>query len=123
MSIVLFLLGGFVFGWAKPVPVNWSNLKKPRRDMAFVALAGPIANLFMALLWALIAKITIMILATNISSSSLKDILVFFFMAGEYGILINLVLMVLNLVPIPPLDGSRVISHYYPKKLRINMVV
>ena len=89
VPIVLFLLGGFVFGWAKPVPVNWSNLKKPRRDMAFVALAGPIANLFMALLWALIAKITIMILATNISSSSLKDILVFFFMAGEYGILIN----------------------------------
>jgi Zn-dependent protease len=116
VPIVLFLLGGFVFGWAKPVPVNWSNLKNPRRDMAFVALAGPIANLFMALLWAVIAKITILILATNISSTSIKDILMFFLLAGEYGILINLVLMVLNLVPIPPLDGSRVVSALLPKK-------
>ena len=116
VPIVLFLLGGFIFGWAKPVPVNWSNLKKPRRDMALVALAGPIANLFMALLWAVIAKITILILATNISSTSIKDILTFFLLAGEYGILINLVLMVLNLVPIPPLDGSRVVSALLPKK-------
>ncbi len=116
VPLALLFLGGFIFGWAKPVPVNWSNLKKPRRDMAIVALAGPAANLFMVLLWAVIAKISILILATNISSTSTKDVLTFFFFAGEYGILINLVLMILNLVPIPPLDGSRVVSALLPKK-------
>lgn len=94
---ISFFLGGFIFGWAKPVPVNWLNLKKPRRDMAFVAAAGPGVNFLMALFWAMIAKI-----ATAFNSDAI-------FHMGTFGITINLMLMVLNLIPIPPLDGSRII--------------
>lgn len=100
VPILLLVVGGFILGWAKPVPVNWNNLKKPRRDMALVAAAGPVTNLLMALLWALAAKIG---LATGIVGLSLM---------GQAGILINLVLMVLNLLPIPPLDGSRVVTAF-----------
>ncbi|MGH8119749.1 MAG: site-2 protease family protein, partial [Gammaproteobacteria bacterium] len=61
LPVVLFYLGGFIFGWAKPVPVNWQNLGHPRRDMALVAAAGPGANLVMMVLWALLAKIIILL--------------------------------------------------------------
>lgn len=100
----------FVFGWAKPVPVTWQNLKNPRVDMVLVALAGPFANLLMALGWAIIAKIG-MFIPENQQMLSL-----FFILTGEAGILINLVLMVLNLIPIPPLDGSKIISSALPPR-------
>jgi len=101
-------LGGFVFGWAKPVPVNYSQLKNPRRDMALVALAGPLTNFLMALIWALIAKAGLIFTASFDTNLLVK--------MGEAGININLVLMLLNLLPIPPLDGSRVISSILPSK-------
>ena len=94
----------FVFGWAKPVPISWNNLKKPRRDMALVAAAGPASNFVMALLWALILKIGIIL---NPGTSAIALYLV---LTGQAGILINLILAFLNLLPIPPLDGSRVLT-------------
>ena len=100
---------GFIFGWAKPVPVNWDQLRHPRRDMALVAVAGPLANFIMAILWALVAKLAI-VLQSPFASEPLL------FMGG-IGISINLILMVLNLLPIPPLDGSRVVSSVLPGPL------
>lgn len=97
---LLLWLGGFVFGWAKPVPVTWRNLRNPRRDMALVAAAGPFANFVMAFFWAAILKI-----AVNGQSAP------FAYMA-QIGVSINLVLMLLNLLPIPPLDGSRILASF-----------
>ncbi|TNF65833.1 MAG: site-2 protease family protein [Gammaproteobacteria bacterium] len=105
---VLFLMGGFLFGWAKPVPVNEGHLKKPRYDSALVALAGPFANLLMAFFWGLIAKIA---LALSQSSPEVSEIFTYM---GYIGVQVNLVLMILNLIPIPPLDGSRVVSAFLP---------
>ncbi|WP_264435710.1 site-2 protease family protein [Coxiella endosymbiont of Dermacentor marginatus] len=99
----------FAFGWAKPVPITWQNLRKSRRDMALVAISGSFANLFMAFLWAAIAKLSV-ILGSGTEDSILINITVFFYNAGIFGILINIVLMILNLIPLPPLDGSRVVS-------------
>ena len=97
---------GFVFGWAKPVPVNIRNLRNPKHDMAIVALAGPVANLLMALGWALFIRVAILI---NMVELSVPMIYV-----GIAGIMINLVLGLLNLLPIPPLDGSRILSWALP---------
>lgn len=105
----------FAFGWAKPVPVTWQNLRKPRRDMALVAFAGPFANLLMALLWAAIAKASLT-LGSGAEESILRNATVFFYNAGIFGILINVVLMILNLIPLPPLDGSRIVSAILPPK-------
>lgn len=107
---ILLLLGGIVFGWAKPVPVTYENLNNPKRDMAIVAAAGPIANFVMAIIWALIAKLG-MILVQGDFSWALAIVYM-----GHAGILINLVLMILNLIPIPPLDGSRVVSGFLSGK-------
>ncbi len=97
---------GFIFGWAKPVPVDPRHFKRPRRDMAVVAFAGPLSNLLMALGWALLARIGVTI---NIEAISLPLIY-----SGVAGISINLVLALLNLLPIPPLDGSRMLSGVLP---------
>ncbi|MET0026092.1 MAG: site-2 protease family protein [Candidatus Thiodiazotropha sp.] len=105
-----YLLTGFMFGWAKPVPVNYRNLNNPKRDMGLVALAGPGANLLMALIWA------IMIYVGGMSLEGfhwLGEPLVFM---GVAGVLINAVLMALNLMPILPLDGGRVIYSLLPPK-------
>jgi len=108
---LLLLLGGFIFGWAKPVPVTWGNLRHPKRDMAIVAAAGPGANLLMALIWALIAKLTTVLPA---SLAQFAQPLVYM---GIFGITINIVLMVLNLLPLPPLDGGRVAVGLLPGPL------
>jgi Zn-dependent protease len=100
---ILLLTGtGIIFGWAKPVPVNGRYFKNPRKDMAMVALAGPVSNLLMALGWALLARLGIMIHTESVT-------LPLAYM-GSAGISINLVLALLNLIPIPPLDGSRIIT-------------
>jgi Zn-dependent protease len=106
---LLLLTGtGFIFGWAKPVPVDARNFKNPRKDMAVVALAGPVSNLLMALGWALLARIGVL---TGIQFISLP-----FIYTGIAGISINLVLALINLLPIPPLDGSRVLTGILPSE-------
>lgn len=110
VPLVMLILSGFVFGWAKPVPVNWYNLRQPRRDMALVALAGPGANLFMAIFWAIIAKFGL-ILSNDFESA------IFLIYMGSAGILINTILMIANLLPILPLDGGRVVHSALPSNL------
>ena len=105
--MMLVLQTGFLFGWAKPVPVSTKNFKSPRRDMAIVAIAGPLANLAMAVFWVLFMKIAISTLGDSGVGQGLRAM-------GEAGIIINLILFVFNLIPIPPLDGGRVLSHFLP---------
>ncbi len=100
---------GFLFGWAKPVPVNFSNLRQPKRDMLWVAAAGPGANLLMAFFWALMIKLAI----TMPESSFAKPLA----LMGIAGIEINVILMVLNLLPLPPLDGGRMAISLLPHRL------
>ena len=106
-SMALLLLG---FGWAKPVEVNMQNLKKPRRDMAIIALAGPLANIIMALLGLMLLKLAIF----NISAPS--SLARTFIQVLGFMVNINLVLAVFNLLPIPPLDGSRILGLILPEK-------
>ncbi|MCU7931292.1 MAG: site-2 protease family protein [Candidatus Thiodiazotropha sp. (ex Codakia rugifera)] len=110
VPIGVYLMTGFMFGWAKPVPVNWNNLNHPKRDMGLVALAGPGANLMMALIWAILIYVGA-IFMDNFDWLGLPLLLM-----GVAGVLINTVLMALNLMPIPPLDGGRVVYSLLPPK-------
>ena len=110
VPLILMISTGFIFGWAKPVPVDGRNLKNPRRDMALVALAGPTSNFTMALLWTGVLKFGIYL--TTLKSVYGEPVA----LMGQAGIMINLVLMVLNLIPLPPLDGSRVLAALLPPK-------
>ena len=115
VPIFVGVMSGFqyVFGWAKPVPVNWHHLRKPRRDMALVAVAGPFANVVMAFLWAICAK------TGGLVDPEMSQVALYLVYVGEAGIVINLLLGLVNLIPIPPLDGSRLIASILPKKLFI----
>ncbi|MEB8433007.1 site-2 protease family protein [Cocleimonas sp. KMM 6892] len=106
LAMVL-LQTGFVFGWAKPVPVNMRNLNSPRKDMAIVAAAGPISNLLMAVFWVFIFKLGASVITDPNISEGVKAM-------GQAGIIINLILFIFNLLPIPPLDGSKVLSGIVP---------
>ena len=108
----LFGGGGILFGWAKPVPVNFHALRHPKRDMLWVAAAGPGANLLMACIWAALLKGAIF-LPSHYFSQPLA------FMA-QAGIMINIVLMVLNLLPILPLDGGRILASLLPEPAAIS---
>ncbi len=110
LPLMMLALGGFIFGWAKPVPIAWQHLRKPRRDMALVAIAGPGANLLMAFLWAIIAKISHLVFIHHQAQDMMHSTALFIHLASRFGIMINCVLLVINLIPIPPLDGSRVIT-------------
>lgn len=102
------LLGGsgILFGWAKPVPVNFANLRDPKRDMLWVAAAGPLSNLAMAVMWAMALKAG---LAGEGSAYALPLALM-----GAAGVFINIIIMVLNLLPLPPLDGGRILVSLLP---------
>jgi Zn-dependent protease len=106
---VLFFIGSpFLFGWAKPVPVDARNFPKPRRDMAIVAAAGPASNLVMAVLWTVLAGVVVQgVFGHGPLANWLLEM-------GEIGLLFNVLLAVFNLVPIPPLDGGRVLVGLLP---------
>lgn len=112
-GIMLLLPGGFLFGWARPVPVNVARLHNPRRDMVFVALAGPFANLMMLLFWAFMTKVGVLLGGIETTSGYV------FIHMGVAGVFINAVLMMLNLLPIPPLDGSKVVEGLLPLRQAI----
>jgi Zn-dependent protease len=133
LVILLLSYGKLLFGWAKPVPVNYSALRKPRQHMAWVAAAGPGANLVMAILWAVVLRLAIgmtdrsaawmevarlhgtdgLIQAVMKYGSSAVEFLI---AVSAAGILVNLVLMLLNLLPIPPLDGGRIVASLLPSR-------
>lgn len=109
LPLILFAVGSpFVFGWAKPVPVNFGNLRNPKRDMLWVAAAGPAANLAMALFWGAILKMA-WVLPLNYFSVPMAEM-------AKFGIVANVVLMVLNLFPLPPLDGGRIAVSLLPHR-------
>ncbi len=98
---------GMLFGWAKPVPVDFGRLRRPKKDMLWVALAGPAANLLMSILWVFSLRL---FLESGMQES-------FWFEMAMAGVQVNLVLMALNLLPIPPLDGGRIVFSLLPNRL------
>ncbi|MGO3132899.1 MAG: site-2 protease family protein [Alcaligenes sp.] len=108
LSSAMMGMGGILFGWAKPVPVDWSRLRNPKRDMLWVALAGPASNMLMAILWVLYAHV--MVKLGQGDSRFLMGMAV-------AGVQVNLVLMALNLLPLPPLDGGRIVFSLLPDRL------
>jgi Zn-dependent protease len=111
VPILMIAFLGFAFGWAKPVPIDWRNLHNPRRDMVLVAAAGPMSNLLMAIVWGLLTKLA-GFLPADLSMIALPLIYM-----GIFGIFINVILMVFNLFPLPPLDGGRVAVGLLPPRL------
>jgi len=109
LPLLTLWMGGIMFGWAKPVPVNFAALRHPKKDMLWVALAGPASNIFMALCWALFAKIALAF-PENYYSAPLMEM-------AMIGIKINVVLAALNLLPLPPLDGGRIAISMLPHRL------
>ncbi|MFC5474286.1 site-2 protease family protein [Paraherbaspirillum soli] len=109
IPILLFIAtgGSFLIGYAKPVPINFNQLRKPKRDMAWVALAGPAANFVMALGWLLL----FLLLSPSQGEHN------FFVLMAKAGVGINLALFALNLLPLPPLDGGRILTSLLPNKL------
>lgn len=102
------MLGGILFGWAKPVPVDFSRLRNPKKDMLWVAAAGPASNFVMAVFWALVLKYSV---------SMPEAFIVPLTLMAKAGVMINIVLMVLNLLPLPPLDGGRIAVSLLPHHL------
>lgn len=108
LPLIMMLTTNFIFGWAKPVPVNPNKLKNPKKDTAWVAFAGPLSNFLMAVFWVGFLKIGVILVKNHYPWA------VYLVYVGQAGMIINLVLMVLNLIPIPPLDGSRVVASLLP---------
>lgn len=106
LPLILLALGGFLFGWAKPVPVRFGNLRNPKRDMRWVAAAGPLSNFVQAILWAIFMRVAF-------ESGMGND---WMYQVARAGIMINISLMVLNLLPLPPLDGGRILVSLLPWK-------
>ena len=108
VPLILMLSTSFIFGWAKPVPIDPNKLKNPKTDTAWVAFAGPFSNFLMAIFWVGVLKIGLMLFQFKFHFG------VALVYMGQAGMMINLVLLVLNLIPIPPLDGSRVFASLLP---------
>ena len=106
------MLGGVLFGWAKPVPVNFAGLRNPKKDMLWVAAAGPASNFVMAIFWVFVLKYAQ--IAPDYAAYFLLEM-------SKVGIMINLVLMVLNLLPLPPLDGGRIAVSLLPMNLAVKL--
>ena len=108
MPLVLYIAtsGAFLFGYAKPVPVNFGNLRNPKRDMVWVALAGPASNFFQAVFWKLVL---IGLVVSGVQEP-------FFIEMAQGGVLVNLVMWAFNLFPLPPLDGGRILVGLLPLK-------
>jgi Zn-dependent protease len=112
MPLVLYFAtsGAFLFGYAKPVPVNFGQLRRPKRDMVWVALAGPASNFIQALLWAIVF--------TVLAGSGVTER--FFIEMSKAGVLVNLVMWAFNLFPLPPLDGGRIVAGLLPRRAAWN---
>lgn len=108
---VLLIFSNFVFGWAKPVPVNPARLNRPKTDMIYVALAGPLTNALLLVAWAICFKLCLQFYALNLD---LMPLLLFVCAAG---VIINLSLFLLNLIPILPLDGGRILNGLLPEEI------
>jgi len=113
LPLLTLFVGGILFGWAKPVPVNFAALRRPKQDMLWVALAGPATNLAMALFWALMMKLAF-VLPNNYFAEPLIGM-------ADIGVTINAVLFVLNLLPLPPLDGGRVAVSLLPHRQALKL--
>jgi Zn-dependent protease len=111
LPVITMLAGGFLFGWAKPVPVNYSNLRSPKRDSLWVAFAGPFANMVQVIIWAVIARM----LLEWVPMDGLVG--QFWVSVAEAGIKWNIMFALLNLLPILPLDGGRIVASLLPDKL------
>jgi Zn-dependent protease len=109
LVILLVSGGGFLFGWARPVPVNYSALRKPKQHMAWVAAAGPAANLAMSIGWALLLKAGMALPESSYSEPMIR--------MAEAGMRVNLIFMFLNLLPILPLDGGRILASLLPNRM------
>ena len=102
-------VAGFPFGWAKPVPVNFNNLRHPKRDMFWVAAAGPGSNVVQALVWALVARV--------LFDTPANAVATYWFQVAEAGILVNVIFAILNLFPVLPLDGGRILASLLPARI------
>jgi len=111
VPIVTLLFSPFVFGAAKPVPVNFAGLRNPKRDMIWVAAAGPAANLLMMVFWAIALKLTLFLPASGP--------VVFLALVAKAGIFVNALLMVFNLFPLLPLDGGRILAGLLPDRMSV----
>jgi Zn-dependent protease len=111
LPLLSLAMGGVLFGWAKPVPVDFGKLNHPKRDMLWVAAAGPAANLAMILFWALMIKLALVMPGNSYAEPMAK--------MGSFGVQINAALMVLNLIPLPPLDGGRIAVSLLPHDLAL----
>lgn len=108
LPLLTLALGSILFGWAKPVPVNFGALRRPKQDMLWVAIAGPASNLVMALFWGLMIKVAWMFPGSYYAEPLLE--------MAQIGVKINAILLVLNLLPLPPLDGGRVTVNLLPHR-------
>ena len=130
LMFVIAMFAGFGFGWAKPVPVNWSQLPHPLRDMALVAAAGPTSNVLLAFTWYMV--LWALVLFTRLISPAVEMIPIagagFLFLMGTlqkiafFGIVINFILAIFNLLPIPPLDGGHIAIALLPSHIRYQLV-
>jgi Zn-dependent protease len=111
LPIVTLALSPFMFGWAKPVPVNFNNLREPKKDMLWVAAAGPASNLAQLVVWAIVAAIV----ARTVEPTGLVG--VFWLSVADAGIKVNIMFALLNLLPILPLDGGRILTSLLPGRL------
>jgi Zn-dependent protease len=116
LPIILYVSGApFLFGYAKPVPVNFSNLNHPKRDMVWVALAGPLTNILLAIASVLLLKLLLAASVTDVGESPWFGYLHPLALMAQYSVVINIFLAVFNVIPIPPLDGGRIAVGLLPE--------